>query len=323
MFKIYDGRDKFYQWDSERKLIIEDPSITEVHFCNRTDNCSLVCETFVEDGLTLANVPNILLQTDWRIKVYAYDSNYTKYDTCYDVVSRTKPADYVYTETEIKRYEDLDARIKKLEDNPVDIPTKVSELENDAGYVTEVALENKANASDVNNEFVKVNEDISTVMGKADEAYQLADMAKDDAGYALSYITQVENSVNESFQHYSPKTNIKTISNTVLPFEFSSKYNTEARANELTSISFTFGDGVYADDYTSGIVFDSGATPTAIDYTDSGILNWVGTDCATADGLSIFQPSANTHYDIVFYFNGTQFIGLVNGFVPATGNVVS
>ena len=51
----------------------------------------------------------------------------------------------------------------------------------------------------------------------------------------------------------------------------------------------------------------------------------------TYDGLSIFQPSPNTHYDIVFYFNGTQFIGLVNGFVSSiewqgalsTGNVVS
>ena len=73
-------------------------------------------------------------------------------------------------------------------------------------------------------------------------------------------------------------------------------------------------------DYHSALSFNSGATPTAIDYTDSGILNWVGTDCTTADGLSIFQPSANTHYDIVFYFNGAQFIGLVNGFVPATGN---
>ena len=103
-------------------------------------------------------------------------------------------------------------------------------------------------------------------------------------------------------------------------FEFSSTHNTEKRLAEVANISFIFGNGEYNADYTSGLSFDSGATPTAIDYTDSGILNWVGTDCVTSDGLSIFQPSANTHYDIVFYFNGVQFIGLVNGFVPATGN---
>lgn len=116
------------------------------------------------------------------------------------------------------------------------------------------------------------------------------------------------------------KVNFTASTEATLSFEFSTSHNNELRAGELTTLSFTFGNGEYPQDYISGISFDSGSTPTAIDYTDSGILNWVGTDCATSDGLSIFQPSANTHYDVVFYFNGVQFIGLVNGFVPATGN---
>lgn len=146
-----------------------------------------------------------------------------------------------------------------------EIPSKVSQLENDRGYLTE-------------------HQDIS---GKADKPIITTDIS-------TAYI-----------------------------FEFSNTYNNEVRLSEVSSISFTFGNGEYKQDYISGLSFDSGATPTAIDYTDSGILNWVGTDCTNVDGLSIFQPSANTHYDIVFYFNGVQFIGLVNGFVPATGNVVS
>ena len=109
----------------------------------------------------------------------------------------------------------------------------------------------------------------------------------------------------------------------ILPFEFANRHNNVIRAGELTSISFTFGNGVYTEDYIADISFDSGETPTALDYTGSGILNWVGVGCVVNDGLSIFQPSANTHYDIIFYFNGTQFIGMVNGFVPSTGNVVS
>lgn len=137
------------------------------------------------------------------------------------------------------------------------------------------------------------------------------------------------------YEEKADKTTIETSTNTDATFEFSNTYNTEIRLAEVitgtTSISFTFGDGEYSDTYTSGLSFYSGETPTAIDYTDSGILNWVGTDCTTSDGLSIFQPSANTHYDIVFYFNGMQFIGLVNGYVSSigwqgalpTGNVVS
>lgn len=115
MFSIYDGRESFYQWDLDRKLVVEDSSIKEVHFCNRTDDCSLVVETYAEDGLTLANVPNILLQSDWRINVYAYDGKATKHSATFGVISRTKPSDYVYTETEVKSYEDLEKRVEHLE----------------------------------------------------------------------------------------------------------------------------------------------------------------------------------------------------------------
>ena len=112
MFKIYDGRTEFFQWDQDRKLVIADPAIDEVHFCNKTDDCSLVCEVYEEEGLRLVNVPNILLQTDWDIRVYGYCGNcYTKQSARFKVNARTRPADYVYTETEVKRWEDLEKRI--------------------------------------------------------------------------------------------------------------------------------------------------------------------------------------------------------------------
>ncbi len=103
-------------------------------------------------------------------------------------------------------------------------------------------------------------------------------------------------------------------------FDFSNMYNSEMRLTSPSAISIKFVDTEYEYDYISGLSFNCGETPTQFDYSASGIINWVGTDCTTSNGLSIFQPSANTHYDIVFYFNGVQFIGLVNGFVPATGN---
>lgn len=117
MFKIYDGREQFYQWDVDRKLIVEDAAVTQVHFCNRTDDCSLVCETYLEDGATVVNVPNILLQSDWRIRAYAYDGKHTLHEKCFDVVARTKPADYVYTETEILNFEAILSMIEDIDEN--------------------------------------------------------------------------------------------------------------------------------------------------------------------------------------------------------------
>ena len=104
MFTIYDGRAEFYQWDKDRKLIVKDSSIKEVHFCNKTEECSLVCDTYTENDLTLVNVPNILLQTAWKIRVYGYTGDFTKYEECFKVNARSKPADYIYTETEIRDY---------------------------------------------------------------------------------------------------------------------------------------------------------------------------------------------------------------------------
>lgn len=119
MFKIYDGRNQFYQWDLDRKLIVEDASINQVHFCNRTDDCSLVCEVHAEKGLRVVNVPNVLLQDNWRINVYGYDKNYTKHSARFDVIGRSKPEDYVYTEEEIHHWQELDERIDQIEEKGV------------------------------------------------------------------------------------------------------------------------------------------------------------------------------------------------------------
>lgn len=236
-----------------------------------------------------------------------------------------------YTKTEVD--EKLDVKADKSE-----IPIKVSDLENDKNYVTpeetEVFVHSDTLASDyysanyIDNIVNEVSDKLSTKADSADvydSVYIDGQMAS--IGMTLGDImTELQDTnyrIADLYTNKADKTTIIYITEPIFSFEFSALDNVEIRGEVLTSLSFTFGDDEYGDDYTSGISFDSGETPTAIDYTDSGILNWVGVDCTTSNGLSIFQPSPNTHYDIVFYFNGRQFIGLVNGFVPATGNVVS
>ncbi len=164
-------------------------------------------------------------------------------------------------------------------------------------------------------------EDIQSlgIEGKADkeDTYTKEEVDGKTQAVANNLLDVMEANTDYLEYHKADKTIVAKSTDTAYAFEFSKTDNKEVRLGEVSSISFTFGNGEYSDICTSGLSFDSGATPTAIDYTDSGILNWVNTDCTTVDGLSIFQPSANTHYDIVFYFNGTQFIGLVNGFVPS------
>ena len=82
MFEIYNKRKQFWQWDMGQRLIVNAGVCSEVHFCNGTSDCSLVCEVYEEDGIRLVNVPNILLQVPKAIKVYAHicdgDEAYTQ-----------------------------------------------------------------------------------------------------------------------------------------------------------------------------------------------------------------------------------------------------
>lgn len=128
MLKIYDGRDYFFQWDLNQRMIVDDPNIFEVNFCNGTMDCTLACEVFVENGLRLVNVPNILLQTPVQINVFAMiknaDQSYTSRSQRFHVQRRTKPEDYAYTETECTR-KSLEERVEIIEKNYV----KESELD--------------------------------------------------------------------------------------------------------------------------------------------------------------------------------------------------
>ena len=109
MFSIFDGRSEFYQWDLDRKLIVNDSSIKQVHFCNRTGECSLVRVPYEVNGMYLVDVPNVILQNDLRINDYGYDANYTKHSDKFNVVKRSKPESYIYTDEEVRYWEEATA----------------------------------------------------------------------------------------------------------------------------------------------------------------------------------------------------------------------
>lgn len=136
MIKIYDGREHFFQWDLNQKVIVNIPDANEVHFCNRSEDCSLVCEIYEEDGLRVADVPNILLQEYWDIRAYVYCHNHTKIEKRFAVKRRSKPADYVYTETELKNFDALNDRVYYLEDEDIKIYRKIEKLEGEIKGIT-------------------------------------------------------------------------------------------------------------------------------------------------------------------------------------------
>ena len=115
MFAIANGRKALWQWDLNQHLTVAD-DCTEVHYLDRGAPSTLTVE--VKNGK--ADIPNILLQKAGRLIVYAYiidaQDHHTKICETFGISARPKPDDYVYTETEVKTWSDLQSQIGNLAD---------------------------------------------------------------------------------------------------------------------------------------------------------------------------------------------------------------
>lgn len=93
-----DGRTELWQWDTGRKIVVDDKSVSEVHFSKYSSTQAITRE--VINGK--AEIPNFLLQDTHAVTVYAYsgsiENGYTVAEKTFNVAKKPKPANYVETE---------------------------------------------------------------------------------------------------------------------------------------------------------------------------------------------------------------------------------
>lgn len=93
-----DGRTELWQWDTGRKIVVDDKSVSEVHYSKYSSTQAITRE--VIDGK--AEIPNFLLQDTHAVTAYAYsgsiENGYTMAEKTFNVVKKPKPANYVETE---------------------------------------------------------------------------------------------------------------------------------------------------------------------------------------------------------------------------------
>lgn len=111
-----------YQWELGRQIKITPPagaSVNRVEFSQALNAEALAVAPHDEKDVIVADIPNILLQNGEPIFVYLVycgeDCLETTASYVLPVIKRPKPADYVYTETEVMTYAALDERITELE----------------------------------------------------------------------------------------------------------------------------------------------------------------------------------------------------------------
>ena len=109
-----DGRTELWQWDTGRKIVVDDKSVSEVHFSKYSSNQAITRE--VVNGK--AEIPNFLLQDTHAVTVYAYsgstENGCTIAEKTFDVVKKPKPASYVGTNEDQATLAKLKAEIGDL-----------------------------------------------------------------------------------------------------------------------------------------------------------------------------------------------------------------
>ena len=113
-----DKNGRLTQWDLNRKVMISgipDETGFEVHFESKEDeHGAYVLPLVFKEGEMYAEIPNILLTYSGIIRIFIFDGDRVVYNWQCPVLGREKPDDYVYTETEVLRFEKLEDEIEKI-----------------------------------------------------------------------------------------------------------------------------------------------------------------------------------------------------------------
>jgi hypothetical protein len=132
IFKIYDGRTSFWQWDTKQKLIILDDRITEVRFSNRNMEHSKRRIVYTDNnGVRICNVPDLLLQLPKNLIAYACvkgeDGSCSTVKAVKFAVNRQPiPADYICEQDAV--IEDILLRLELLENLLKDVEHGIQEM---------------------------------------------------------------------------------------------------------------------------------------------------------------------------------------------------
>lgn len=127
-----DGRTELWQWDTGRKIVVDDKSVSEVHYSKYSSTQAITRE--VVDGK--AEIPNFLLQDTHAVTVYAYsgsmENGYTMAEKTFNIAKKPKPSNYVQTEEDKAILSKLKAEIGDLSELQTEVKDNLVAAINEA-----------------------------------------------------------------------------------------------------------------------------------------------------------------------------------------------
>ena len=210
--------ESLYQWDQGRVLEIRGLSLAtapEIHFCNGTLDGAIVRQSTMDDaGVITANIPNVLLQKPYKIKVYICMCEGEKFRSSYQieilVKPRSKPEYYtIEDKTEIYSIKALVAEVENTLEKYKDLSNQYEDILETVNNLSEDIEELKKNGNgSVSDE--KITEAVENYMAENPVQADLPTVSEADNGKALMVVggewkveelpklaySEVENSAN-------------------------------------------------------------------------------------------------------------------------------
>lgn len=120
-------QEKIYQWSTNVPVYVD--SASTVQFAQVGSSETMNVEPQASGEAFVATIPNVLLQEAKDIFIYQGEESERV-----SIIYRAKPDDYVYTETEVKDYDALAARLDELQEqvdsidvDPYELPIATSD----------------------------------------------------------------------------------------------------------------------------------------------------------------------------------------------------
>ena len=261
--RIYGDEPKLYQWDTGRRVTHDalSPGQT-VHFYNRNLKQALVMTAYQLDGEVVADIPNILLQSALPIHIYLVcadqEAQFTHASYRFLVIPRPKPDDYVYTETEVLNFANLEKRVSALEKGGV--PGDKVDL---TGYATEQFVEDKIAEAQLSGGNVSLTADQINAL---DGMFKIASFTEDPTAAYTAFKTAF--GIIDSGGSEEPDV-------PVVPGEPDEPDTPEVTLSSI-SVTYSGGDvpvGTAVTDLTGIVVtahYSDGTSETVTEYTLSG-----------------------------------------------------
>ena len=114
-------QEKIYQWSTDVPVYVG--SASQVQFAQVGSSETMNVEPQASGEVFFCTIPNVLLQEAKDIFIYQGEESERV-----SIIYRAKPDDYVYTETEVKDYDDLAARLDELQEQVDDMDVSEYEL---------------------------------------------------------------------------------------------------------------------------------------------------------------------------------------------------